>query len=163
PHLRRHLEIHRRPELGVLWKFETRRRHAEHFIFLSIECQLLADNGRISAVAFLPHLVAEHYDQLAPRLFVFGQKRATERRIDAQRWKEISGHYPAFQSHGRVSAREVDKSRNREGRGKLLEGRVLRAIIQIIERRHAGAAAAITDGAPGPDQAVRLCKRQGLY
>src|SRR5215467_9372407 len=162
PQSRVRIEAHRRPELGALWKFETRRRHAYHFVIFPIERQCLAGDGRIAAEAPPPQLLTEHDYTLAAQLFVLRQERAAERRVNAQRLKEITRHRPGFEPFRFAGASEVKISWNTEGSGELLEGRVLRAIIQIIDRRYADAIAAAPDVSPRPDQSVGLGKRQRL-
>src|SRR6185436_10567440 len=76
--------------------------------------------------------------------------------------KEIARHRPGFEPFRFAGAGEVKISWNTEGSGELLEGHVLRAIIQIIDRRYADAIAAAPDVSPRPDQSVGLGKRQRL-
>src|SRR5215831_13240678 len=71
--------------------FESFRRDAYHGVVKPIEFDRTADDRRVAAETALPCAVTEHDGRVRPRRTVFfGQKRATDRGLDAEQIEIIS-------------------------------------------------------------------------
>jgi hypothetical protein len=85
-------EIERRPQVDrFVDEPERRRQHADDFVRLAVECDVLPDDAPVAAEAPLPDSVIEHHDASAAGLLFLGSEVTAERGRDAQHAEEGCG------------------------------------------------------------------------
>jgi hypothetical protein len=82
-------EGERRPHFGAVWKVESEGRDPDDLVRLAVKNDRSAEDASISSKSTLPHALAEDGAAMLARHFLFRQKPATERRLDAERSKEV--------------------------------------------------------------------------
>src|SRR4030095_12422279 len=114
----------------------------------------------IAAKTFLPEAVTQHRDLIEAGAFVLELKSTAELRLYSQSTEVIAGHSGYGQTLRLTLTSQVQGQRHREGRGELFESGVLLAKVEKVERRDAGAIAAVANVPPHPDESIRFGKRQ---
>ncbi|HZF39659.1 MAG TPA: hypothetical protein VE715_12610 [Blastocatellia bacterium] len=80
------------PDRTVKLKLEIRRHHANHRMIFAVNSDGFADDVRIGVVPIAPQGIADHDHLMFAGLFLFGQKRASQTRFDAEHVKKVRGN-----------------------------------------------------------------------
>ena len=95
-----------------------------------------AHERRATGVALLPQRVTDDGDPFAARTVLLGAERPPDHGLHAQQWKQIAAHVGAADPLGVVSV-AAQQEVSRRFRGKIFEGRGLRAPVEKIGMRGA--------------------------